>query len=429
MAFFPQGVDENNIDWLFPTVSNGVDIFDGFCVLSLTSRNNGLITMLAPLRDYLSPKDPRTFPLLYTIKERYFTRMSVLIDPGRPDFGETQWITSEDINVEHLLNVFTTIDANSDSVWDACANFMNHLYWHKKRPTILGPGIEGLPDDHHSKPECLFRLARLLDSVGNHVECKRLLIHAVDLRRGQGRDNEFAATLMELSDVNQLLGFHKDGMEQAKEALGIYERLGNTVGQAHCSIILAWLLYSDNQLDAAEEAAFRAIDLLPKEGQQFRVCQSHRVLGNIYQSNGDTEKAIHHFEVVIGIASPLDWHDILFFIHYDLAGLLGNEYRFGDAHAHVENAKSHAVDSAYRLGLAVELQAQLWYNQYRLAEARSEALHAADIFNKLGNVENTERCRDLLRMIENDSVVSGESGFDCELLKILLLPARIDSLL
>ena len=41
-------------------------------------------------------------------------------------------------------------------------------------------------------------------------------------------------------------------MEQAKEGLGVCDRLGDTVGQAHCLVKLAWLLRSDNQLDAAE---------------------------------------------------------------------------------------------------------------------------------------------------------------------------------
>jgi hypothetical protein len=100
-------------------------------------------------------------------KERYFVRMSVDINPNNPTFEETRWITSEDVNVEHLLDVFTTIDTNSDSVWDACTNFMRHLYWHKKRLTILKPKIEGLPDDHPSKPGCLLQLSRLFGSVGD----------------------------------------------------------------------------------------------------------------------------------------------------------------------------------------------------------------------------------------------------------------------
>ena len=430
VAFFPQGIDENNLEWLFPTISNRTGIFDRFCILSLTYRSCGFIMMLAPLRDHFSPNDPKTSPLLCTIKTQYFTRMSVVVDPSEPNFGETRWITSEDVNVEHLLDVFTTIDANSDSVWVACINFMAHLYWHKKRLTILKPKIEGLPDDHRSKPECFFRLSRLFGSVGNTVERKQLPIHAVSLWREQGDDDWVATTLMELSDTNRLLGFHREGMEQAKEGLEIYERLGDTIGQAQCLIWLAHSLRPDNQLDAAEEAALRAIDLLPEKGEEFLVGESHRALGNIYYSKGDTEKGIHHFEVAIGIASPLDWHDTLFWLHYELAGLFREEDRFDDAHTHIERAKSHTASSTLFLGYATELQALAWYNQHRLGEAKSEALRAADIYEKLGAAKHVERCGQLLQDIEKEletPVASGQSDFDCEFLKTLHLPARVNS--
>jgi len=407
VAFFPQGVDENNLEWFFPTISNRTHIFDRFCILSLTHRSDGFITMLAPLRDYLSPDDPKTSPLLLATKEHYFTRMSVDIDPNMPNFEDAQWIMLEDINVEHLLDVFTTIDASSDSAWDTCIKFMAHLYWHKKRSTILKPKVEGLPDDHRSKSGCLYQLSRLLFSVGNHVESKQLLIHAVNLPREQGCDLDFAAALAELSNVNWLLGFHKEGMEQAKEALGVYKGLGSMAGQAQCLIRLASLLCSDKQLDAAEKAALRVLNFLPEKGQEFLVCESHRVLGNIYDSKGDTEKAIHHFEVAIEIASTFGWHDALFWLHYELGRLFLYEHRYDNAHTHIEHAKSHTAGNAYFLGGPMELQAWVWYNQDRHEEARSEALRAADAYEKVGAAKEAERCRYLLQKIEIKLVASG----------------------
>ena len=273
VAFFPRGIDENIFGDFFPT------IFDKFCILSLTYRSNGFITMLAPLRDYLSPKDPKSSSLLCSVKKLYFLLLSIPLDPNKPSFGEARWIVSEDTNVEHLLNIFTTVDANSDRVWDACFNFMNHLYWHKKRLVVLGSKIEGLPDNHHSKPKCLFGFARLLETVGNWAECKRLVNHSLKLGREQGDDDWVAQMLMMLSEINRVVDLPKEGIPLAKEALEIYERLGDLGRQVDCLTRLAYLLDNDEQLDAAEDAASRAIDLLPEEGEQFRVCKAHRVLG------------------------------------------------------------------------------------------------------------------------------------------------------
>jgi len=145
VAFFPQGVSEDNLDWLFPTISNRTNVIDKFCILSLAHRSNGFITMLAPFRDYLSPKDPKSSSLLCTAKECYFTRMSVNINPNKPNFREARWIMSEDVNVEHLLDIFTTIDPDSGNTWDACANFMQHLRWHKGGRNTTGKRSVGDP--------------------------------------------------------------------------------------------------------------------------------------------------------------------------------------------------------------------------------------------------------------------------------------------
>jgi tetratricopeptide (TPR) repeat protein len=77
-----------------------------------------------------------------------------------------------------------------------------------------------------------------------------------------------------LSDTNRLLGLGQEAIEQAREAMEIFERLGDTVKQAECFIDLAWASYDDNQLDAAEEAALRGIELLPEDGKQYQACQA-----------------------------------------------------------------------------------------------------------------------------------------------------------
>ena len=241
IAFFPQGVDENNLEWLFPTLSNRTKIFDTFCILSLTHQGNGFVTMLAPLRDYLCPKDPVSSPLLHAAKNHYFHRLSVDVDPNGPSFEEARWITSEDVNVEHLLNVFTPIGTNSVEVWDSCARFMEHLRWHKPRLVALGPKIEGLPDGHSSKPDCLFWLSSLFSLVGNNVDEKRLLVRALKLWRERGDNSWVARTLRSISNVDGFLGLYKEGIERVEEALAIYERLNDITGQVLSWRELAWL--------------------------------------------------------------------------------------------------------------------------------------------------------------------------------------------
>ena len=400
IAFFPQGVDENNLDWLFPTVSNRADIFDSFCILSLTYRNNGFFTMLAPLRDYLCPKDPASSVHLNAVRGRYFSRLLVGVKPGHSSFKETQWIVSEDLNVEHLLDVFTSVDMGLSKVWNVCACFMEHLRWHKPRLVVLGPRFEGIPDYHPSKPECLFQLSQLFNFVRNHVEEKQHLLHSLRLWREQGNDRQVAQTLRFLANANRLLHFNKEGIQHVKEALEMYKQLNNILGQAYSWQELGQMLYDDKQLDAAEEATSQAMTLILGERDQYLVCRCQCTLGDIYHSKGQVEKAINHFETALGIASSSNWGDDQFWIYYSLAQVFFDQGRFHDADVQVEHAKSHVINTPYFLGRAMELQAGFWHNQHRLEEAKSEVLHAINIYEKIGVIKDLEDCRVILQNIE-----------------------------
>jgi len=384
VAFFPQGVDENHLDWLLPAIPDRENIFDKFCVLSLTHRNNKFVTMLAPLRDCLYPKDPKSSPLLCAVKERFFIRLSADIDPDKPGSEETQWIMSEDVNVEHLLDAFASADANSNDVWDAFANFMRHINRHKPRLVILGPKVEGLPDDHPSKPRCLVGLSKPLFSVGNFEENKRLLVHALSLWRKRGVDPQVARTLRDLARANRVLGLYEEGILRAEEALGIYERLDDTVGQVDSLQLLALLLAKVGQVDAAEEAVSRAANLLPDKPSQYQLCWHYYTLGYICAARGEMEAAINHHEKAFKSASSVTLRIEQVSILRCLVVSLLDAGRLDDARVHLERLKSDGVNDPLSLTLAVVVQARVWCQQGRFEEARSEVSSAISTTEKFG---------------------------------------------
>ncbi|KAF9791096.1 hypothetical protein BJ322DRAFT_425458 [Thelephora terrestris] len=400
VAFFPQGIDENNLNWLFPTISNRRDIFDTFCILALTSRTNGFITMLAPIREYLLPKNPKSSPLLCAARDGYFTRLSVDVHPEKPGFGEARWIVSEDVNVEHLLNVFISIDPDWDEVWDACFRFIQHLVWLKPRKIVLGPKVEGLPDNHHSKPRCLFELSQLFERLGNWAEAKQLSNHTLELERRRGDHSRAAETLRFLCNANRMLGHREEGIRRGKEAIEIHKRLYDTIGQADCWNYLGMALFENGQLDAAEDAASRALNLVSEKSQGSLVCKSHQLFGFVYDSKGEREKAIHHLETSLKIASAFDRHDYLFWIHWSLVEVFCNQGRLDDANTHAEQLKLRAADNLYHLGCAMKMRAIIWYQQRRFEEAKSEALCALEILDNLGAAMQVTSCRSDLQLIE-----------------------------
>ena len=202
------------------------------------------------------------------------------------------------------------------------------------------------------------------------------------------------------------------------------------MNQARILTNLAYVLCDDEQFDAAEEAASHAINLLPEKGEQYRVCQGHRALGNIYQSKGNTERAVHHFEVAIEIASSLNLDNELFWLNYSLSKL-SSEGRLDDAHAQIERAKLHAVNDTYLLAWASQLQAVFWNKQRMFEEAKSEALRALGMFEKLGATNDAENTRNLLGWIDRSAqgmglAIPDESADDGEFLETMLLVVCID---
>ena len=209
---------------------------------------------------------------------------------------------------------------------------------------MLCTEIGGLLGDRPSGPGCLSNFSRLFRVVGNEMEHKWVLTHTevhrpICIRQlPQCLDDLMVVTLLFLMPL-----FNK-GKQQAEEASESSERFGDAVEQTRCLVSLALPLCRDKQLGATEEAASRAISLLPEKGEEFQARDCHQTLDEITRSKGETGKAIHRFEAVPGITISFNWLDQPFWANFFLVLLFFDEDRLYDAHAQVERAKSYTAD-------------------------------------------------------------------------------------
>ena len=122
IAFLPQGVNETELEWVFPTQSNIKEIVDTFSVLSLTHRNHGFVTMLAPAREYLlTGMNPTT--LFPSVIDQYLTRLCNIAHNTGHDQAlqqDTRWLISEQANIDAILALSSKMYPESTEVSRAC---------------------------------------------------------------------------------------------------------------------------------------------------------------------------------------------------------------------------------------------------------------------------------------------------------------------
>ena len=170
IAFFPQGIDEHNLNWLFPTLSNRTSIIDHLCILHLTYRSNGSVKMLAPFQDYLRPKYPTSSPLPHVIQHR----LSVDFNPDVPGPEEGLWIAlgkGEQLRACECYCLLGNISDSRDEKKKAIEHFetalgiassfnwSSQLFWIHHRLAVLFFHEDGFDEAYahveHAKPHAI----------------------------------------------------------------------------------------------------------------------------------------------------------------------------------------------------------------------------------------------------------------------------------
>ena len=146
----------------------------------------------------------------------------------------------------------------------------------------------------------------------------------------------------------------------------------------------------------------------------------------VYYTKGEKEKAIHHFDIALAIASSFNWSNQLFLVHWYLALLFLDDGEFDNANAHLEQAKPHVINNTHNHGLTMETQALVWFEQRRFEGARSEALGALEIFEKLGAERDIKLCRGTLQNIDEAETQIQSFGELLYRLSVILCSASVN---
>ena len=289
IAVFPQGINQHESGWIFPTVSNVHGIIDMFYVLSLTHRNHEFVTMLAPIQEYLQ-LDGSSHSLFSRVRNRYLTRIRNIahgVGHGHVPPQEMRWFVSEEANIDFLLVLSMRTNPDSMDILRICGVVTQIALFHPPRATFNGQHAIQPISDRLRYP--LLSITWVKNLVG-YLEST--YSHLISLEDGRTRwASRIVCILLSAAVCNTSLGHSTKAISQTEEALGICVGLQDTFLHALCYRTLARLSERAGSLNEATGALLEAKELHLREGDQVGVFECHINLSNIYKSRADLDGA------------------------------------------------------------------------------------------------------------------------------------------
>ncbi|KAH7917477.1 TPR-like protein, partial [Leucogyrophana mollusca] len=378
-AFLPQGINEENLEHLFPTIRNIRSIMDAFCRLSLMYRKTEAYTMLSPIRIHISNghRARDTLPLDLThVRNHYYAQLK---DDGA-------WIITEDANVERLIAYDCSQATAEDmaSIHQACSQFLWLLVLHKLRPTSLRTAILGEPDRTFHLVDrkvsvCVFHFGRLAAALSDYREAINLFITAKRLFAHYQEHENTARCLERIAEQYSFLG-HVSAAEQTLQEALILRRgyhILNPYDEAQINLRLGEAMMYKGQLQEALTLLTSAREYFDSTGDASNIACAAGRQGKAEWLSGNYAAARQHFETRCSLATRTNdnFHHV-----WSLAQLARAEARDGN-YIEADKLLAEAFTLASKGNDVDDTCAMLW-EQAALASDQGHFDYARDILTR-----------------------------------------------
>ncbi|KAG9309690.1 hypothetical protein JVU11DRAFT_10363 [Chiua virens] len=209
IAFFPQGINQDHLTRLFPSVLRISSITDTLCRVSLVHTSTAFVTMLAPVRLFLETLPIAGLELLKDVRSMYYKSLEEI---SREKNSRADFLVSDHLNIECLIAIdIAQPPPDIPNITSACRRFLLGLKWHKPRHTSLRPVISSLPEETSSekasKAECLFALGCLFYELSNFHFAVEVQSAASTLFVAVGKHNDAAVCASNAALAYNTLGY------------------------------------------------------------------------------------------------------------------------------------------------------------------------------------------------------------------------------
>jgi tetratricopeptide (TPR) repeat protein len=338
---------------------------DGGDAAASVSRKNGLvldepgrIRLLAPLREYIRRKYPPRDEDRDRMISHYAGLASSLADQVGAEGGAeaAQRLSPEASNIEALvvLGLDGARYALCVQAAIAWANFIRFSGLGSARPTECAASAARAKDDFASWARCIERLGHIALRRSDHDEAKSRYEEALPLYRRVGDLLGEANCIKSLGNIALARSDHDGAKSRYEETLPLYRRVGAVLGEANCIKSLGDIALRRSDHDEAKSRYEEALPLYRRVGSVLGEANCIKSLGNIALARSDHDGAKSRYDEALALYQRIPEPYSIGWTHRRLARLASEET---ERSRHIEAARA-AWLSINRPDLNRELEAE-----------------------------------------------------------------------